>query len=573
MQQDYPTTIQATVNTRLLSKAQRLFTGTLHGRIIEILQNARRAGATEVKITNDNGQVTVTDNGKGITDFSELLDLGGSGWDPRNSRKLDSGSPSSSEACALEQSEDPAGVGLFCLAPRKLVVRSLGQQVTIEGDGWQGQAVEVIPSDTPDQGSTFSFTDEPWTFDRVEPFATYTGMKVSVDGTPCRQLDFIDGSSRDYPELGVRIKVVSVEQLPPFCYSDGTRRFSRDQVYVNFFGQVVALDYQPVDRHNLAYLVELTGEPTGIRLMLPARTRLIDNDALTHLKKVIETEAYEYLKMNGRHKLPYSQYLRARSLGIELPEAEPDYQPGLLGDDGYGMFPVEVNKPEDLDLCCCYRMSPGADDDEMTGTANAHLLGAFYKGSVPFVPVEINTRYDGYTWANLPRITEVKVVPGKVIFEDWVGSHTLSCVDRLRVEAKTDDGRSFSHALPIAVRPIEADADGLLCHDEELYVTPEARNLRDEDIWYHAGGFSDEGDTWDTQLYDFNKSLGAFWDQLDGPYESLRRKLVDAARSLPKDWQSVMTLADGTVEIQLAAGKVQTVRPPSVAQADEGSAS
>ena len=80
MQQDYPTTIQATVNTRLLSKAQRLFTGTLHGRIIEILQNARRAGATEVKITNDNGQVTVTDNGKGITDFSELLDLGGSGW-------------------------------------------------------------------------------------------------------------------------------------------------------------------------------------------------------------------------------------------------------------------------------------------------------------------------------------------------------------------------------------------------------------------------------------------------------------------------------------------------------------
>ena len=68
MQQDNPTKIQATVNTRLLSKAQRLFTGTLHGRIIEILQNARRAGATEVKITNDNGQVTVTDNGKGIAE-------------------------------------------------------------------------------------------------------------------------------------------------------------------------------------------------------------------------------------------------------------------------------------------------------------------------------------------------------------------------------------------------------------------------------------------------------------------------------------------------------------------------
>ena len=40
-------TIQATVNPRLLTKADRLFTGTLQGRIIEILQNARRAGATK----------------------------------------------------------------------------------------------------------------------------------------------------------------------------------------------------------------------------------------------------------------------------------------------------------------------------------------------------------------------------------------------------------------------------------------------------------------------------------------------------------------------------------------------
>ena len=39
-------TIQAKVNQRLLTKADRLFTGSLNGRIIEILQNARRAGAT-----------------------------------------------------------------------------------------------------------------------------------------------------------------------------------------------------------------------------------------------------------------------------------------------------------------------------------------------------------------------------------------------------------------------------------------------------------------------------------------------------------------------------------------------
>ena len=107
-------TIQARVNTRLLNKASRLFTGTLEGRVIEILQNARRAGATEVHIINTDGIVTVQDNGRGIEDFSKLLDLGGSGWDD-----------------ALEVSEDPAGVGIFCLAPREVTIGSNRRTATI----------------------------------------------------------------------------------------------------------------------------------------------------------------------------------------------------------------------------------------------------------------------------------------------------------------------------------------------------------------------------------------------------------------------------------------------------------
>ena len=114
-------TIQARVNTRLLAKASRLFTGTLEGRVIEILQNARRAGATEVHITNTDGIVTVGDNGRGIEDFSKLLDLGGSGWDG-----------------AYEAIEDPAGVGIFCLAPREVTIRSNGKMATIKENGWTG---------------------------------------------------------------------------------------------------------------------------------------------------------------------------------------------------------------------------------------------------------------------------------------------------------------------------------------------------------------------------------------------------------------------------------------------------
>lgn len=104
-------TICASVNPRLLTRANRLFTGRLSGRIIEILQNARRAGATRVEITNRDGVVTVRDDGRGIDDFSTLLDLGGSTWDD-----------------SLESSEDPCGVGLFCLAPRQATVRSNGRR-------------------------------------------------------------------------------------------------------------------------------------------------------------------------------------------------------------------------------------------------------------------------------------------------------------------------------------------------------------------------------------------------------------------------------------------------------------
>jgi len=159
-------TIQAQVNPRLLTKANRLFTGSLSGRIIEILQNARRAGATEVEITNEAGIVTVRDNGRGIGDFSRLLDLGGSAWED-----------------TYEHSEDPAGVGLFCLAPRNVSVRSRGSMACIGGDDWTGNPVEIREDPEPIEGALLQFQDEEWTMAAVERLAVFTGMRVTVAPT------------------------------------------------------------------------------------------------------------------------------------------------------------------------------------------------------------------------------------------------------------------------------------------------------------------------------------------------------------------------------------------------------
>jgi hypothetical protein len=106
-------TIQAQVNPRLLTKASRLFTGSLSGRIIEILQNARRAGATNVEIINKDSYVTVRDNGRGIADFAQGCSIwAGSGWED-----------------TFEESEDPAGVGTIL----SRAARSIGSVPGFDG--------------------------------------------------------------------------------------------------------------------------------------------------------------------------------------------------------------------------------------------------------------------------------------------------------------------------------------------------------------------------------------------------------------------------------------------------------
>lgn len=61
----------------------------------EMLQNARRAGATRVNLTLTDTDLTVEDDGCGIADFSVLLSIAKSGWDK-----------------AIQQSDAPYGIGL-----------------------------------------------------------------------------------------------------------------------------------------------------------------------------------------------------------------------------------------------------------------------------------------------------------------------------------------------------------------------------------------------------------------------------------------------------------------------------
>ncbi|MHC4070492.1 MAG: hypothetical protein ACYSWW_05890 [Planctomycetota bacterium] len=534
------TVIQAKVSRRLLSKADRLFTGTLDGRIIEILQNARRAGATEVTITNQDGLVTVWDNGKGIDDFSKLLDLGDSDWDD-----------------AMEKAEDPAGVGVFCLAPREVTISSGNKKVCITEKVWTGEPIPIMENGDCPRGTALVFKDEPWDFAAVEKHAVFTGLRVTVDGKQCAREQFCSDKAINYLTLGYKVEVREKKTLNRWHEYFRQGYYSKD-ILVNFHGQVIAFKYSPVTEEYITFLVDLTGDATDIRLMLPARTMLVENEALEQLKSIIEIEAYLHIQRRGSHRLPFAEYKRAKELGVKLPEAEPVFDVGLLSGDT--PEPIEVTMPKDFPLAKCYRFDGDYQGVCETDDSNAHLLAAICKFKEPFVPVSISRFYDGYSWADLPEIGKVEVTVGKEVASQGICNEILIAVDSLHLAVHTTDGKVFKSDVPMAVLEHPVKERTWSCMN--VYVTLEARSqLSSSDIWYHCGGWNDEGDTWGTQLYDFEQDLERFWVAIIGPGEYLRSKIRECLFGLITDWQKITFESDEILTVLYRDGAEKVYKP------------
>ncbi len=89
--------------------------------IQELLQNARRAEASEVRVEIDTraGAVTVTDNGHGVIDPEDLLNIGKSEWNEG------------------VRAERPAGMGLFS-------VFKLGGFAEVRSGRWEVRSVKGV---------------------------------------------------------------------------------------------------------------------------------------------------------------------------------------------------------------------------------------------------------------------------------------------------------------------------------------------------------------------------------------------------------------------------------------------
>ena len=173
-----PQSIHATIHEDAINRVAGFFNAGTKDILNELLQNARRSGATRVDITTQPDRITVADDGAGIADPAAILAFGQSGWDNR-----------------AAQSEHAAGMGFYALARSERVrVTSRRRdetawQVDLTPDHFVGKldapVQRLFESTTPPGTNvTFAITKDP---DRdIMDAARYYPLPVRVNGVRTR---------------------------------------------------------------------------------------------------------------------------------------------------------------------------------------------------------------------------------------------------------------------------------------------------------------------------------------------------------------------------------------------------
>ena len=344
---------RASVRARIAPSAvgllTELFNASIQDTAAEILQNARRAGATRVDVeltpeTDAEQKLTravFSDDGCGIADPAVVLSFGESAW-----------------ADERAMAERPAGMGFFAAAQR-------GRHTTIESRpagthretglaawGWSSQLDDAHFRGDVETPITWTDFDEPQkpgtrvtivlrgsvanTRHLIAEAAAFCGVHVHVDGND------IDGT-RDFLLNHIDAnKLVGIE-------TDGNLRIGVERVKLprrpgpfpthrgcttlNFHGRSIAdkgvptvhvrpgsadAEYGAVYRADIDII-----EPRDIRLTLPARHRLIHDEARERLIERAHLAIYRQIAASKTPVvLSHDDAQRSRAAGIAIREAE-----------------------------------------------------------------------------------------------------------------------------------------------------------------------------------------------------------------------------------------------------------
>ena len=399
--------IRAAIDPAAISRVSRFFDATTRQIIEEMLQNARRSGATQVTVETTEQTVTISDNGNGISDPAKLLAFGGTNWEAET-----------------RNAEEPAGMGFFSIARRAATVQSRargrddqnpptakeGWRVELTPDVFLGKKSTVVEphNGAPAGGGTrVTFTNDTSAEEagiEARDAAYYYPLPVNVNNKPARQARFLEGTTHNEEWRGLEI---GIHQINPHNLPKGR---------INFHGVIVERAALPTMTSIEAYCSDVAAlfhaevnvhNCPELELVLPARRHVIHNAFLKKLQKAALGALYRAVaSSDAPFRVPYHDWRKARDMGIEVRAAPAELQPwtarGADKDNDtrwYAAPPVKVPTGKNTRVLLM-------DDDVMMMSDQVALERAVKLSTEPILLLSTESRYEGYEWYNrIERVT------------------------------------------------------------------------------------------------------------------------------------------------------------------------
>lgn len=444
-----PATIHTSVGQSLLGKISRFFNNGVSDVLVEALQNSRRAGASRVEIdvveADGRAILVIRDDGSGLDDPAKLVTLGDSGWDE-----------------AIAHREDPAGMGVFSLAGRRVEIRSHargadhGWRVVIPPEAWETGAALAVEPWMVDIGTEIRIEmPEAWIADLANAAANaarHYPLPVLFRGEQLKRTDFLTGAARVEEWQGCRIGIFHDRGHIPSSYPR-----------INFHGLTVACpmpSISEVDASESWHVRVEIGDAPALQLVLPARKEMVQNVALECLREAAERAIFSAIAHTGRHRLAHAQWLRARELGVELPEAEAWLSAWFPRNaDGQGM--PEGERVASVPMV----LFPDAEPPIEQCAARVLRAGEVLGGTL----VREVSEFEGYGWYDaLPRISDLS-------FQFETDSGTFRYEEGRTLPDTVQSGYVAAIMLDVTVNPSRDGTDDAVCHSlpADVLIAPD----------------------------------------------------------------------------------------------------
>ena len=397
-----PATIRARVHDGAIDRVSRFFNASVADAAAELIQNARRSGATRLNVATEavpeaeacgGTVVTVTDDGFGIADPAVLLSFGESGWDAATAKR-----------------EDPAGMGVYALSKRGYTISSRPATAGIAPmPGWRveltpecfigkGEARIVACEDAPlPSGTAISFRADQGREGIKAAFAAaarHCPLAVTVNGEAVERKAFLDGA-------------VQIERWRGLAFGVFNSRFTGfNDPDLNFHGLTLSVSLPTVDTIDggtWSVRADVDACPE-LELVLPARREAVQTPFLDEMRKAARIAIYRAMRRADRTPaLAFADYATARKADIDMPVAPAvlrPWRPGIADIDDWRDTPkpepvrpgtlVMAADPETQDQQCLWR-----------AVERAGIAGRLF---------EADRRLEGYGWYDaLARVQGLRI--------------------------------------------------------------------------------------------------------------------------------------------------------------------